>query len=91
MAVLDIGPIETRAAPRTTQLTIRLFNSGKLPSLVGVEAYSINPAGDGFASETLFAVNSEDILITTSGTITGAKDAKVIDTVINDLFDPPQP
>ncbi|KJS49051.1 hypothetical protein [Desulfosporosinus sp. BICA1-9] len=37
MAVFDTGPIETRAAPRTTQLTIRLFNTGKLPHLLALK------------------------------------------------------
>ncbi|EHQ88937.1 DUF2922 domain-containing protein [Desulfosporosinus youngiae] len=52
-----------------------------------------NPREDLSQAEILTVMNkliTKDILITTSGTITGAKDAKVIDTVINDLFDPPQ-
>ncbi len=32
-----------------------------------------------------------DILMTTSGAITGVKDIKVVSTVINDMFDPVQP
>ncbi|MCO1602093.1 YncE family protein [Desulfosporosinus nitroreducens] len=57
MAVFDTGPIDNRDAPRTTQLTIRLFNTGQLPALVGIEVYQINPPGGGFTSETLYVVN----------------------------------
>jgi YVTN family beta-propeller protein len=56
MAVFDTGPIDNRDAPRTTQLAIRLFNTGRKPAIAGVEAYHINPTGDGFASETLYVV-----------------------------------
>ena len=52
-----IQSTDNRNAPRTTQLTIRLFNTGRLPALVGIEAYHINPSGSGFTSETLYAVN----------------------------------
>jgi hypothetical protein len=37
MAVFDTGPIDNRNAPRTTQLTIRLFNTGRMPAIAGVE------------------------------------------------------
>ncbi|SHH95439.1 DUF2922 domain-containing protein [Desulfosporosinus lacus] len=52
-----------------------------------------NPREDLSQAEILTIMNNlitKDILITTSGAITGVKDAKVIDTVINDLLDPPQ-
>lgn len=54
MAVFDTGPIDNRDVPRTTQLTIRLFNTGQLPALVGIEAYFINPPGDGFGNKTIY-------------------------------------
>ncbi|MFZ5644668.1 MAG: beta-propeller fold lactonase family protein [Bacillota bacterium] len=57
MAVFDTGPIDNRGAPRTTQLTIRLFNTGRLPAVAAIEAYQINPAGAGFTSETVYVVN----------------------------------
>ena len=50
-----------------------------------------NPREDLSQAEILAVMNkmlAEDILITTSGALIGAKDAKVIDTVVNDLFDP---
>jgi hypothetical protein len=56
LAVFDTGPIDNRDEPRTTQLTIRLFNTGRMPAIAGVEAYHINPTGDGFGSETLYVV-----------------------------------
>lgn len=56
MAVFDTGPIDNRVSPRTTQLAIRLFNTGRLPAIAGVEAYHMNPTGDGFTSETLYVV-----------------------------------
>ncbi|MCO1602776.1 YncE family protein [Desulfosporosinus nitroreducens] len=57
MAVFDTGPIDNRDTPRTTQLTIRLFNTGRLPALVGIEVYQINPPGGGFTSETVYVVS----------------------------------
>lgn len=57
MAVFDTGPIDNRDVPRTTQLTIRLFNTGRLPALVGIEVYQINPSGAGFTSETVYVVS----------------------------------
>ncbi len=56
MAVFDTGPIDNMDIPRTTQLTIRLFNTGRLPALVGIEAYFISPAGDGFGSKTIYVL-----------------------------------
>lgn len=56
MAVFDTGPVDNRNEPRTTNLAIRLFNTGRLPAIAGIEAYQIIPAGDGFTSETLYAV-----------------------------------
>lgn len=50
-----------------------------------------NPREDLSQAEILAVMNqmiAEDILMTTSGALTGVKDAKVIDTVVNDLFDP---
>ncbi|WP_409341787.1 beta-propeller fold lactonase family protein [Paenibacillus sp. MBLB4367] len=57
MAVYDTGPIDNRQFPRTTQLTIRLFNTGRKTALAGAEAYFINPAGGGLASKTIYAVS----------------------------------
>ena len=54
MPVLDTGPIDNRRAPRTTQLSIRLSNTGRLPAIAGIEAYHVNPAGDGFANKTFY-------------------------------------
>lgn len=56
MAVFDTGPIDNRDAPRTTQLTIRLFNTGRQPALVGIEAYFVTPTGDGYGSKTIYVL-----------------------------------
>lgn len=48
MPVYDTGPIDNRSTPRTTQLTIRVFNTGRLSALVGIETYFIQPPGDGW-------------------------------------------
>ena len=56
MPVLDTGPIDNRRSPRTTQLSIRLFNSGRLPATAGVEVYLVSPAGDGFTNETIYQI-----------------------------------
>ncbi|AFL99017.1 MULTISPECIES: DUF2922 domain-containing protein [Desulfitobacterium] len=53
-----------------------------------------NPREDLSQAEILAVMDkmiSEDILMTTSGAITGVKDIRVVNTVINDLFDPVQP
>ena len=52
--ILDTGPIDNRRAPRTTQLSIRLSNTGRVPAIAGIEAYHVNPAGDGFAGKTFY-------------------------------------
>jgi hypothetical protein len=57
VAVFDTGPIDNRAAPRTTRLTVRLFNTDRLPALAGIEVNQINPPGDGFGNGTLYVVN----------------------------------
>lgn len=56
MAVFDTGPIDNREDPRTTQLTIRLFNTGRLPAKVGIEVYTIDPAGEGYATKTIYVL-----------------------------------
>jgi|GEM_PF-4090734 len=61
MAVFDTGPIDNRNTPRITQLTIRLLNTGRLPALVGVEAYQVNPDGAGFGIETLYITNQVNL------------------------------
>jgi YVTN family beta-propeller protein len=56
MPVLDTGPIDNRDMPRTTRLTIRISNTGRLPAIAGIKAYFVNPAGDGFSNETDYLV-----------------------------------
>lgn len=56
MPVYDTGPIDNRSTPRTTQLTIRVFNTGRLSALVGIETYFIQPPGDGLGSNTIYGL-----------------------------------
>ncbi len=54
----------------------------------------LNPREDLSQAEILSVMDrmiEEDILMTTSGALTGVKDIKVVNTVVNDLFDPVQP
>ena len=54
----------------------------------------LNPREDLSQAEILSVMDrmiEEDILMTTSGALTGVKDIKVVSTVVNDLFDPVQP
>lgn len=57
MAVWDTGPIDNRDNPRTTQLAIRLLNTGRMPAIAGIEVYHVNPTGNGFTSETIYVVD----------------------------------
>jgi hypothetical protein len=50
MAVLDTGPIDNRDNPRTTQLAIRLSNSGRQSAIAGIKVYHVDPTGNGFTS-----------------------------------------
>lgn len=56
MPVLDTGPIDNRRTPRTTHISIRLSNTGRLPAIAGVEVYHVNPAGNGIANKTFYIV-----------------------------------
>lgn len=62
----------------------------------GGKTFSItipNPRDDLDQAEVLAVMDtivSSNIFLTTSGALTGIRDVKVIDTVTNDLFDPPQ-
>ncbi|MCO5388352.1 DUF2922 domain-containing protein [Desulfosporosinus sp.] len=52
-----------------------------------------NPREDLNQAEVLTVMNtivSSNIFLTTSGSLTGIRDVKVIGTVTADLFDPPQ-
>lgn len=52
-----------------------------------------NPREDLNQAEVLTVMNtivSGNIFLTTSGALTGLRDVKVIDTITEDLFDPPQ-
>ncbi|SHI82505.1 DUF2922 domain-containing protein [Desulfosporosinus lacus] len=52
-----------------------------------------NPREDLNQAEVLAVMNtivSSNIFMTTSGALTGLRDVKVIGTVTDDLFDPPQ-
>jgi hypothetical protein len=52
-----------------------------------------NPKEGLQPAEILTVMNSlieSDIFLTSTGALTGIRDIKVIDTVTNDLFDPPQ-
>ncbi|MCZ8517313.1 beta-propeller fold lactonase family protein [Paenibacillus filicis] len=57
MAVFDTGLIDNTGTPRTTQLSIRLVNTGRFPALAGVEVYHVDPTSSGFNSQTLYVVN----------------------------------
>lgn len=65
-------------------------------STVGGNTFSIsipNPREDMDQSEALAVMNTivtSNIFLTPSGALTGVRDVKVIDTVTNDLYDPPQ-
>jgi len=52
-----------------------------------------NPKENLQLAEAMTVMNSliaSDIFLTSSGALTGIRDIKVIDTVTNDLYDPPQ-
>ena len=52
-----------------------------------------NPREDLQQAEAKAVMNSiiaSDLFLTSSGALTGIRDIRVIDTSINDLFDPPQ-
>ncbi|AET70176.1 Protein of unknown function (DUF2922) [Desulfosporosinus orientis DSM 765] len=62
----------------------------------GGKAFTItipNPREDLNQAEVLTVMNtivSENVFQTTSGALTGIRDVKIIDTITEDLFDPPQ-
>ena len=62
----------------------------------GGKTYAItvpNPREDLQQAEAMAVMNSiiaSDILITSSGALIGIRDIKVIDTMTDDLYDPPQ-
>ena len=62
----------------------------------GGKTYAItvpNPREDLQQAEAMAAMNSiiaSDIFLTSSGALIGIRDIKIIDTMTNDLYDPPQ-
>ncbi|WP_308638052.1 YncE family protein [Paenibacillus silvisoli] len=57
MPVYDTGAIQNAQTSRIVSLSVRVFNTGRQPAIAGIEAYTINPPGDGFAAKTFYAVN----------------------------------